>query len=400
MKRKQCIATTYILLTTLVTSCNSSNDNKDINISLPSSSPQLAKEKSNLLPILSNQNTPIVPEWNKVNGKSQLPTLLIQRNSNTGIFYRPDKKPIFQSSDRLNKVITKVIELVKKEKLSEDNLSITLIDASSSEIAEFNKGKLTFPASIAKMFWLVALQGQIEAGMWKSPELFDPYIDRMMRESDNDSSSFIIDNITGSYSSEQKNNDRDIDVWLSQRKLRINSYFIASEYDVGTNLTQKTYPIPYLNLSEPKGNELQIRHNSKQPEKLVRNAITSFDSARLLYEICYKKEAVSKKASEKMCPLFKRDVDKNKWSKIKAEDFNPVQSFLGESLPSKNVQFYSKAGWTPKSRSEVSLVEVVDKKKVYVLSIFADNPSFGNSKIIFPLISKLVYDEMNVTLGK
>jgi hypothetical protein len=394
MKREQYITTIFILFVALFfTSCRSSND-KSTNISLPSSSPELAKGKSNLPPPLSNKSTPIVPGWNKINGKSQNPTLLVQRSPDTGISYRPDKKPDFQSSDRLNKIVTKILELVKKEKLSEDNLSITLIDASSSEIAEFNKGKLTFPASIAKMFWLVALEGQIEAGMWKSPELFDPYIDRMMRESDNDSSSFIIDNITGSYSSEKMISDHEINSWLNQRKLRINSYFIASGYDLGINITQKTYPIPYLNLSEPKGNELQIRHNPEKPEKLIRNALTSFDTARLMYEICYKKEAVSKKVSEKICPLFKRDLDKNKWSKIKPEDFNPVQSFSGEFLPNNNVRFYSKAGWTPKSRSEVSLVDIVDKKKTYVLSVFADNPSFGNNKKIFPSISKLVYDEI------
>jgi hypothetical protein len=363
----------------------------DRDISKPSTSPNT---------IASIKAPPIVPDWAKKESKFQLPIHQSVWDDSKGISYQPDKKPTFQPSDRLTGIIKKVTNLIEGKKLSTNNLSIALIDANTNQIAEYHNGKPMFPASIAKMFWLVTLQGQIHANMWKNPEAFDPFIDRMMRESDNDSSSFIIDNITGSYSSQGKSTTDELERWLKGRQFRINEYFRASEYDININLTQKTYPIPYLNLSDPTGNELQIRANPTKPAEAIRNKLTTFDAARLMYEICYRKQAVSEIASKKMCSLLERKVDKKEWSKIKLEDFNPVESFFGESLPSNNVRFYSKAGWTPKSRSEVSLVEIIDKRKSYVLAVFADDPAFGKDKTIFPEISKLVYSEINSAIPK
>jgi hypothetical protein len=85
----------------------------------------------------------------------------------------------------------------------------------------------------------------------------------------------------------------------------------------------------------------------------------------------------------------------------KADDFNPIQSFFWESLPSKNVKFYSKAGWVPTlTRAEVCLVKILDRNKSYVLAVFAEDPAFDKDKIIFPEISKLVYNEMKYTIVK
>jgi hypothetical protein len=361
--------------------------------SRPSIASSTLVKPSTSINIDNTPEPPKVPGWSKAVNSLQFPVRKLVWDSTKGISYKPYSKPVFQPNNELNKVGAKLIRLIDDKKLSKKDLSITLIDASSKQIYEYQGNKPMFPASIAKMFWLTALQGQIHKDMWKNPEVFDPFIKRMMLESDNDSSSFIIDNISGSYSSLNKLNPDELKSWLNRREFRINSYFTTSDYDASINLTQKTYPIPYLDLSEPAGNELQIR--SGPNNSLIRNKLTTFDTARLMYEICYTKQAVSEDASKKMCSLLERKVDKSVWSKIKPEDFNPVESFFGESLPSKNVKFYSKAGWTPKSRSEVCLVEIVDKKKFYILAVFADDPSFGKDKTIFPEISKLVYNAIN-----
>jgi Beta-lactamase enzyme family len=343
----------------------------------------------------TTQKQPIVPDWAKKKSDFILPVHQSKWDNNQGISYYPDRHLLLKPSNELTAIVKNIIKLIKNKKLTDNNLSITLIDANKGEIGEYQKDKLMFPASIAKMFWLVTLQGQIQAKMWNNPEAFDPFIDKMMKESDNDSSSFIIDNITGSYSSNEKFDDKILEGWLRNRQFRINAYFQAAAYNPNINITQKTYPIPYIKLSEPKGNELQIRENQTNPDRPIRNSLSSFDAARLMYEICYKKEAVSKTASNKACSLLERKVDRKEWSKIKPEDFNPIQSFFGESLPSKNIKFYSKAGWTPKSRSEVCMVEMLDRKKSYILAIFADDPSFGKDNTIFPAISKLVYSEIH-----
>jgi beta-lactamase class A len=385
---------TMLTITFLIFSCNVLNQSAPNTVVTTAPSPNINKPTPTQT-VTYQQNPPVVPEWANKNN-FQLPTHQIGWDSNVAISYYPNKKPLFKANNKLTEVVLKTINLIKNRKLSTDNLSITLIDASNGEISEFNKDKLMFPASVAKMFWLVALEGQINANMWKNPLSFDPFIDKMIRESDNDSSSFIIDNITGSYSSKEPQNQQNLEIWLKNRESKINKYFIASEYNSDTNLTQKTYPIPYLDLSEPKGNELQIRTNASNSSRPIRNRLTTFDAARLMYELCYKKQSVSPEVSIKICSMLEKQVDKSKWSKIKLDDFNPIQSFFGEPLPSNKVKFYSKAGWTPKSRSEVCLVEMLDKKKVYILSIFADEPTFGQDKSIFPLISDLVYKEMKL----
>jgi hypothetical protein len=338
---------------------------------------------------------PIVPTWAKKSISFQPPVHRSTWDNNSGISYYPDNKPLFQPSKKLKIVVDKILDKIKNRKLNNNNVSITLIDANTSEIGAYNKDKPMFPASVAKLFWLADLQGQIAAKMWNNSDAFDPFIDKMMRESDNDSSSFIIDSLTGSYSSKQQVTSNILEPWLKNREFRINDYFKAAGYNENINLTQKTYPIPYLNLSKPTGNELQIRSNPKNPSQPIRNRLTTFDAARLMYEACYQKKAISEAASTRICSLIQRQVDRKEWSKIKADDFNPIQSFFGEYLPSRNVKFYSKAGWVPQlTRSEVCLVEILDRKKSYVLAVFAEDPAFDKDKTIFPEISKLVYSEM------
>jgi beta-lactamase class A len=373
----------------------SSQPNTQSSQPTPRSNQPINQHSSSSVYNYTTQDPPTVPDWAKKNIAFQLPIHQSKWDSNRGISYYPDRQLLLKPSDKLTAIVKNITKLIKSKKLNDNNLSITLIDATNGEIGEYQKDKLMFPASIAKMFWLVALQGQIQANMWNNPEAFDPFVDKMMKESDNDSSSFIIDNITGSYSSNEKFDNKILEGWLRNRQFRINTYFQAAAYNPNINITQKTYPIPYLKLSEPKGNELQIRENQTNPDRPIRNSLSSFDAARLMYEVCYKKEAVSKTASNKICSLLERKVDRKEWSKIKPEDFNPIQSFFGESLPSKNIKFYSKAGWTPKSRSEVCMVEMLDRKKSYILAIFADDPSFGKDKTIFPEISKLVYSAIN-----
>ena len=375
----------------------SSQPNTKLNQPTPRSNQPINQPSSSSAYNYTTQKPPIVPEWAKKNSEFKPPVHQSKWDNNGEISYYPDRQLLLKPSDKLTAIVKNVTKLIKNKKLNDNNLSITLIDATNGEIGEYQKDKLMFPASIAKMFWLVALQGQIKANMWNNPEAFDPFIDKMMKESDNDSSSFIIDNITGSYSSNEKFDDKILEGWLKNRQFRINEYFKAALYNPNINITQKTYPIPYLNLPEPKGNELQIRTNITNPDRPIRNSVSSFDAARLMYEICYKKEAVSQTASNKICSLLERQVDRKQWSKIKLEDFNPIQSFFGESLPSRNIKFYSKAGWTPKSRSEVCMVTMLDRKKSYILAVFADDPSFGKDKTIFPAISKLVFSEINRT---
>jgi hypothetical protein len=311
------------------------------------------------------------------------------------IAYTPTQAPQFIPDPQLQLVIYDIIKAVKSKSLTTNNLSITLIDANTKKFAGYQQEAPRFPASIAKMFWLTVLHGQIQHGMWSNPSAFDPFITKMMKESDNDSSSFIIDRMTDTHSSKADLNPQEFQAWLDKRKLYINYFFHQAGYQ-SINLTQKTYPIPYLDLQEPKGNELQVRLEPTNPaKKPIRNQVSTMDAARLMYEICHSKQALSVQLSTRMCGFLKKDINPKSWKSIKKEDFNPIETFFGQSLSYKNTELFSKAGWTPNARQEVAMIRMLDRKQEYILAVFAEDSKYGNNKEIFPEISKLVYQKLH-----
>ncbi len=94
-----------------------------------------------------------------------------------------------------------------------------------------------------------------------------------------------------------------------------------------------------------------------------------------------------------MCSFLKRDLNPNVWQKSSLV-FNPIESFLGESLSNKNVRFYSKAGLVSLARGEVAMVATENNEKIYILAILAEDSAYALHSQIFPDISRLVYDRM------
>jgi Beta-lactamase enzyme family len=355
-------------------------------VPLPASSPA-----GNISLKLSNETVP-VPSWFK-QGSLSMP---IRNQPRWGqlISYSLKQPPQFSQDPELQSVVGDILKLVSSKSLSTKNLSIVLIDANTNKFAGHHPDKPHFPASVAKMFWLVVLQGQIDKGMWNNSKAFDPFITKMMKESDNDSSSFIIDQISDTQSSKTDLNPDQFNTWLSKRKFYINSFFEEAKYS-NINFTQKTYPIPYLDLQEPKGNELQVRIEPSNPKpKPIRNQVSAMDAARLMYEICYLKQAINPEVSGRMCRLLQKNIDPKSWRSIKKEDFNPIETFFGAPLSYKNTELFSKAGWTPNSRQEVAMIRMVDRKKEYILAVLADDPKYGKNNTIFPEISKLVNQKL------
>jgi hypothetical protein len=116
-----------------------------------------------------------------------------------------------------------------------------------------------------------------------------------------------------------------------------------------------------------------------------------------MYEVCYSGEAISQKTSKKVCEFLKRDLNPKIWQKDSLE-FNPIQSFFGESLSNKNVRFYSKAGLVSLARGEVAMVAAENNEKIFILAIFAEDSAYASNSQIFPAISRLVYERMNARL--
>ncbi|NER49429.1 MAG: serine hydrolase [Symploca sp. SIO1A3] len=310
------------------------------------------------------------------------------------LVYNIKSLPQLKSSDRLNVIVTQLVNLAAKQGKPTDALSITLIDVNSGEVAGYQPQRLRYPASIVKLFWMVAIYAQLEAGIWQSETEFASDLNQMIYQSDNQGASRILDQITGATSGSRLTGD-EYEIWLDKRQ-QINRFFQAAGYQ-GININQKTFPIPYLKDygERPTGRDAQIRGNTEPP---IRNKISTEQAARLMYEIV-QGEAVSQEYSNLMKQKLTRDLRREVWEKIDInQEFNPILGFLGESLSAPslltNIEFLSKAGWTKNTRQEVAYIASKDGSFAYILAVFAEDKSYAEDFQIFPQFSRLVYERM------
>lgn len=312
---------------------------------------------------------------------------------NSEVVYNLTSPPNFQQSARLQAIVDEIVRLVAVRNFPKKPLSITLIDVKRQEIAGYKQNQLRYPASVIKMFWMTVAYAQIENSIWENESDFNIYISKMIHDSDNQAASFILDSITNTESG-SKQSEAEFQAWLNKRQ-QVNRFFQAAGYE-NININQKTYPVYYLKLPEPKGIDLQMRGDPQNP---IRNQITTDHAARLIYEICATGEAVSRAASEKMCGWLIRDLRPEVWKKQWQDpgDFNPIRGFFGESLTKADVKFASKAGWTSNSRQEVAFVATKDGETAYVLAVFGNDDAYANDGKIFPRISRLVFKRMRAS---
>lgn len=294
--------------------------------------------------------------------------------------------PIY--SQELQQIVNEAANIATTKGLPVETLSISLIDVSNSQshtFAGYQNQTLRFPASVAKFFWMAAFYSALEKGIITQKEsAFTSDLEQMIRFSNNDAASRILDKITDTKSGGQLTGT-ELETWLTKRR-QINQFFQSAGY-TNIMLSTKNYPIHYLRQEQPAGRDLQLKGDPSQP---MRNQVTTDQAARLIYEI-YTRQAVSSIASRKMAYLLTRDLDPKAWKK---DPTNPIKGFLGESLPT-NIYFGSKVGYTSKSRSEAAFVRTLDDKAIYILVVFADDPAYAKDETIFPAISRSVFDRLN-----
>jgi len=319
------------------------------------------------------------------NDQGHNPEINEQENTYT---YSP--YPNFQYSQNLQNIVDDIIELTRRKGLPVNEMSITLIDVNSHTIAEYQQDQLKFPASVVKLFWMVNLYQQLENNLQIDKSAIIDDLDKMIVRSDNEASSRIVDLLTDTESG-PKLDGEDYEEWL-QKRYDLNLFFENAGYG-DINITQKTFPIPYLDFSLPEGRELQMRNNPDDP---TRNSVSTYQASRLIYEIVMDK-AVSYSSSQNMKRWLLRDLEPDTWRNIDPNMgyFNPVMAFFGESLPTDLIVF-SKAGWTSQTRQEVAFISSQDQKTAYILAIFAEDRLFSLDERLFPEMSRLVYERMNV----
>lgn len=307
--------------------------------------------------------------------------------------YNIKNQPPFSDNQDLKNIVNQIVNLAKSRHLPTNKLSISLVNLNSPSCcsyASYNDQELRYPASIIKLFWLTIFYQQVyEQGaipVQIIPE-FQKIIAKTIIKSDNESASILLDTITDTQSISNPLSQEQLQEWIKQRN-SVNYFYQVSGYPP-LNISQKAFPISN-EITEPVGPDLQIRQQKGKKAPPLRNALSTYSVARLLYEIS-QNQAVSPEYSQEIKKLLKRDLKPQAWKK---EPFNPIAGFFGESLPVKT-QFYAKMGWTFKNRNDAAIITSVNNKANYILVVFGDDPKYYQDKHFFPLLSQNVYQAMS-----
>ena len=286
-------------------------------------------------------------------------------------------KALPAQSSRLEKLTRDVaaaaVEKFGKGGLTSEKIALTIIDLNDREHptwASHRGQEPTYPASVVKLFYLVAAHHQIETGALKQTPELERALHDMIVDSSNDATHYVVDALTGTTDGPELD-EAELREWMNKRDA-MNRYFASVGYEK-INVNQKTW------CEGPYGRERQgLGPNFERRNKLTTDAV-----ARLLYEIVSDR-AVSLARSRAMMGLLHRDPQ------AKSDDPDDQASkFSGVSLPPGS-QYYSKAGWTSSTRHDSAYISLPNGA-AYILVVFTvDNSKQAD---IIPFVSEKVAAE-------
>ncbi|MBW4644333.1 MAG: class A beta-lactamase-related serine hydrolase [Goleter apudmare HA4340-LM2] len=231
-----------------------------------------------------------------------------------------------------------------------------------------------YPASVVKLFYLVAVNEWLERGMTQTSKELERAIRDMIVDSSNDATSLVVDVLSGTTSGPELPVGP-FDTWKSQRQI-VNRYYqtLGWEEMETINVCQKTWG------DGPYGRERVFYGETLEN----RNMLTTNAIARLLHSIIGG-VAVSSGRSQGMMALLKRSLNPDDLPTDVEED--QVTGFLGGGLP-QTAQIWSKAGWTSQVRHDAAYIEIPDQHP-YLLVVFTEGKANAKSRAILPFVSQL-----------
>lgn len=231
-----------------------------------------------------------------------------------------------------------------------------------------------YPASVVKLFYLVAAHEWLETGMMQpSPEL-ERAIQDMIIDSSNDGTGLVVDMLTGTTSGPELSPEP-FKTWEYQRNI-VNRYFQNlgwSELDT-INANQKTWG------DGPYGREQAFVGETRAN----RNRLTTEATARLLHSIVGG-VSVSAVRSQAMLNLMLRDLNPDV---LAADPENQVTGFIGGGVP-LDTKVWSKAGWTSTVRHDAAYIELPHRSP-YLLVVFTEGKQASDNEEVIPFISAKV----------
>lgn len=239
----------------------------------------------------------------------------------------------------------------------------------------YRGGERIYPASVVKLFYLVAVYEWLEKGMIQPSAELSRAIRDMIVDSSNDATSLVVDVLTGTTSGPELP-PGPFETWKSQRQI-VNRYFQSLGWDEmqAINVCQKTWG------DGPYGRERAFVGELMDN----RNMLTTNATAQLLHSIVGG-VAVSSGRSQAMMAVLKRSLKSEDLS-TEAEE-NQITGFLGHSL-SPTTEIWSKAGWTSRVRHDAAYIELAERYP-YLLVVFTEGKEHSQNRTIIPFVSQLV----------
>ena len=279
--------------------------------------------------------------------------------------------------DLVDRAAKTTLERFADKKLQQSELSITLIDLRDAKrplTAGFRGNERVYPASVVKLFYLVAAHRWLEdKKIEQTPELTRALRD-MIVDSSNEATQYVVDVITHTTAGYELP-PKEMEEWQNKRNA-VNRYFSSLGY-TNINVNQKTF------CEDAYGRE----RVSRGPNGENRNKLTTDATARLMMEIATGKIANPARTAA-MMELLKRE-----YTGQSSDPDNQGLGFTGVALKGREgFRLWSKAGWTSTTRHDVVYVEMPDGGK-FVLATFTSG--HANEREIIPTVARVVIDGLS-----
>jgi beta-lactamase class A len=277
-----------------------------------------------------------------------------------------DYSAVVSLQDLVNEAAHAALAKFADKKLTESQLSITLIDLRDAQhpaTASFRGNERVYPASVVKLFYLVAVHRWLEDKKIEPTDELKRAVRDMIVDSSNEATQYVVDvltHTTGGFELPPK----EMNEWQNKRNV-VNRYYSSLGY-TNINTNQKTF------CEDAYGREKV----SRGPNGENRNKLTTDATARLLSEIVAGR-AVSPAHSAQMMELLKRD-----FAGTSKDNDDQGHGFTGIALQGvTGAKLWSKAGWTSTTRHDAAYIELPGGPKFVLVTFTTDH---ANEREIIP----------------
>lgn len=258
----------------------------------------------------------------------------------------------------LDGVIMDLLKTYPNDSFKQTDVAATLISVRDQKeflTANFRGGERIYPASVVKMFYMNALERQLEDGKVTITNELGRGLKDMIVVSSNEATQYILDVLTDTSSGAELPPD-EFARWQNKRD-RVNRFYTAMGF-ANINVNQKTF------CEDAYGIEQQSRNYQGQN----RNMLTTDATARLLAEIVTGRMNTPER-TKAMMDLMKRDP----FAKTDDPDSQDT-GFSGKALldaKMTDARIWAKAGWTSNARHDAAYIET-DGGYKFVLVVFTE----------------------------